>query len=261
MTYGFFRWLDKEMTNEAKVALAGAMKLKEVESLQIANALVALLERIYSYPLLSLRAFLRSASLTLIVTAAFSYEYLNTSRLLAGVWGLIVDGSKAAHLDRTAFLLDVGFYSATLFTNALTDYGSVFLIRECFQRLGGKPVSALLVGATVGMTVVGLGALLRTEILWLYASHIEGPIGLGALQIFARASFVGAAPAAMVFAWLPLFAFAILVIRAITPLSWLVTQVQWALRGCAGNPLKAVGYVAAAIVFLATAGWRIIFRT
>jgi hypothetical protein len=254
-TYGFFRWLDEDATVDAKAALAGAMKLKEFKSLQIANALVALFDKIYSYPLLSLRAFLRSALFTLIVTAAYAYEYLNTSRLLAGVWGSFFDDATYRF-----FLMDVGFYATTLLTNTITDYCSLFLIRECLLRLGGRPIFALFFGAIIGFDVVGLGVLLRTVLVGMYIRQsFEVLTNAGAFWFFAKVSLVATAPAVMVFAWLPLFALGILVIRALTPLSWLVTQVQWALRSCEEHPIRAVGCVAAAIVFFVTAGWRIIF--
>lgn len=217
--------------------------------------MVAVFDKIYTHPLLSPRAFLRSALFTFVVTVAYSYEYFNTSRLLRGLWVLVYDGTKTNSIDETIFKLDVAFYLATFFTNAITDYGSLFLIRRCLIRLGGTPTFALLLGALIGFDVVGLGAILRTLVLGMYASSAEI---LPNWWLFSKASLLVAAPALVVFAWLPLFALGILAIRALTPLSWLVKQVEWALRSCEGHPLKAIGYVAAAIVFVITAGWRLI---
>jgi len=64
-----------------------------------------------------------------------------------------------------------------------------------------------------------------------------------------------------VFVWLPLFALGIVLIRMAAPLSWVVARTQWFLKDGKEHPLKAVGYVAAVIVFVSTAGWQIIFKT
>jgi hypothetical protein len=52
LAYGFFIWLDKEASDEAKAALARTMSLKDYKSEQVASALVEVFDRIYTYPLL-----------------------------------------------------------------------------------------------------------------------------------------------------------------------------------------------------------------
>ena len=63
-------------------------------------------------------------------------------------------------------------------------------------------------------------------------------------------------PAFAVFAWLPLFALGIVTARLLTPLSWIVGRTQWFLKEGKEHPLKAIGYVAAVVVFLGTVGGR-----
>jgi hypothetical protein len=49
-----------------------------------------------------------------------------------------------------------------------------------------------------------------------------------------------------------LFALGVLIVRSLTPLSWIVGRAQWALKEGKEHPLKAIGYVAAIVVFLGT---------
>jgi hypothetical protein len=67
-------------------------------------------------------------------------------------------------------------------------------------------------------------------------------------------------PALAVFTWLPLFAFGILIARSLTPLSWIVGRTQWFLKEGKEHPLKAIGYVAAVVVFLGTVAGRAVFN-
>jgi hypothetical protein len=84
--YGLFHWLDENVSDEAKAALAGAMKLKETDSKQVAAALVTVFDKIYTRPIFAWRAFFRSALFTLVVTIIYTYEYLNLHNVVAGLW-------------------------------------------------------------------------------------------------------------------------------------------------------------------------------
>ena len=68
-------------------------------------------------------------------------------------------------------------------------------------------------------------------------------------------------PALAVFIWLPLFALGILIARLLTPLSLIVGRTQWFLKDGEEHPLKAIGYVAAVVVFLCAVAGRAVFST
>ena len=53
--------------------------------------------------------------------------------------------------------------------------------------------------------------------------------------------------------WLLLFALGILVLRLLSPLLWAAGKVQWFIEQGQYHPVEAVGYVAAAVVFVTTA--------
>ena len=73
-------------------------------------------------------------------------------------------------------------------------------------------------------------------------------------------SLVLSLPAMAVFLWLALFAFGILVVRVPAGLSWAVGKAQWVLKDGTEHGLKAVGYVAAIIVFAIAVALQTIFK-
>jgi hypothetical protein len=144
-----------------------------------------------------------------------------------------------------------------LFVNFLSDYLSLFVIRPLLIRSGTKPVISLVVGAACGVAIVlAANALRIAPILFSedWPWTINMPWGL-----FDNRLFFFAWPALAVFIWLPLLALGIVTIRLLTPLSWLVGRTQWFLKEGKEHPLKAIGYVAAVVVFLGTVAGREIF--
>ena len=73
-----------------------------------------------------------------------------------------------------------------------------------------------------------------------------------------RGSLSFAAPAAIVFAWLPLLVLGILAVRSIGSMGFAVTNVQGLLKDGKEHPLQAAGFVAAFVVFLVSVSWQLI---
>jgi hypothetical protein len=244
--YGAFAWLENDATENAKSALAGAMRLREFDGNQVGLAIVEVFDLLYTRPLLGLRALFRSILFTVVVTAVYSYEHLPQTFSKA-VFGS--DDPTDLHNPYRAFLVGM------LLTNAVTDHVSLFAIRKWLAGWGASPVLGMLFGAFIGLFIVGVGFALRamlTEALSGFAM-LDFDVFKGYLNV----SYYGILPGALVFVWLPLFAFGILAIRAVAPLSWVVTRVQWASKSANEHPLRAVGCVAAGTVFVAAAGWQI----
>src|SRR5215472_2352082 len=86
LAYGFFFWLDKELSDEAKAALARTMIFKDYKKEQVASALVEVFDRIYTYPLLRWRAFFRSLLFTTVVSAIFLFEVMRSYPDFADNW-------------------------------------------------------------------------------------------------------------------------------------------------------------------------------
>lgn len=243
--YQLFHWLDKKASDPAKNALAGTLKIMEYDNKHVASALLEVFDRIYSKPLLHWRALVRSVIFTVVVSVIYGYE-VGVLREMLG-----------PHL-LPSFLV-----------NAISDYVALFLIRRWLLFCGRRPILALTSGTILGGLVVLLGAVVRTFITivmgagWNLTSMIDTEyrefwftITIGVTRMLAFVSV----PAVIVFAWLPLFATAILVIRALHPIAAAVGGVQWFLKGGKEHPLEAIGYVAAAIVFPIAALWQYILK-
>jgi hypothetical protein len=256
--YGLFHWLDENLSDAAKSALARTMKLKDYGKEQVASALVEVFDRIYARPLLSWRAFLRSLLFTTVVSVIYVFEAFGQELSLSGppliFWVLL-----------PAFLF-----------NVFTDYLSLFVIRTLLTRSGTKAVTGLVLGALGGVAIVFVANALRGVALLLMNWNLVMSAYLGegvhdrtwstlhklGVAVIWHAWNMGAQfiwPAIAVFTWLPLLALGILAIRALTPLSLIVAQAQWALKEGDKHPLKATGCVAAVAVFAVTVGLRAVF--
>lgn len=262
--YYFFHWLDEKLSDEAKAALARTMSFKDYKNEQVASALVEVFDRIYTYPLLSWRAFFRSLLFTSVVTAIWIYERDIAVREIVRSTVDWFDEDQGGPIISTSVLLVASFLVSFLF-NSFTDYLSLFVIRPLLIRSGTRPVVRLALGAVSGTVIVVAASMLRIIAviggfhLWLSSQGLgELPLGIPPyLSISANTRFE--APALVVFLWLPLFALGIVTVRLLTPLSWIVGRTQWFLKEGKEHPLKAIGYVAAVVVFLCTATTRVVF--
>ncbi|WP_454652021.1 hypothetical protein [Bradyrhizobium liaoningense] len=231
--YGLFHWLDENASDEAKAALARTMSLYKTE--KVAPALVEIFDQIYTYPLLSWRAFSRSFLFTTAISLIFMFEFRE---------------SPIFPID--SFPLD--FVLRMLAFNVCTDYLALFVVRRVLLRSGTRPVVGLAFGAVSGAAIVIAAHFLRS--LWV-TTFGSGYVNLViALIVFAGWSL----PALVVFVWLPLLALGIVVARLTPPAAWVVGKAQWFLKDGKEHPLKAIGYVAAVVVFLGTAVGRAVFE-
>jgi hypothetical protein len=237
--YGLFHWLDENASDEAKAALARTMRFKDYKNEQVASALVEVFDRIYTYPLLRWRAFFRSLLFTTVVSAIFIFELYR--------YGLYRRGWE----DWEKMLL------IALFFNVLTDYLSLFVIRPLLIRSGTKPVIGLLLGTLTGAAIVLAGRVVLSVSLLFLGEILSSDEDVDV----ASSMIVGttALPAVAVFGWLLLFALGILIARLLMPMSWIVGRTQWFLKEGKEHPLKAIGYVAAVVVFLGTVAGRAVF--
>jgi hypothetical protein len=247
-TYGFFHWLDENASVEATAALARTMSLKDYKSEQVASALVEVFDRIYTYPLLRWRAFFRSFLFTTVVSAVFIFEVVRPRLSI-----FPTDGVQYLWL----------YFMLSLLFNIFSDYLSLFVIRPALIRSGAKPVSGLVLGALLGFAVVWIIRLIAI----ILVSYLEFDLGRQFPNIdLSRFEFekhllydITLLAGLLVFAWLPLFALGILIARLLTPLSWIVGRTQWFLKEGKEHPLKAIGYVAAVVVFVGAVAGRWVF--
>jgi hypothetical protein len=231
-TYGFFHYLDTQASAQAKKAISGWFKPLEYDKAAVAAAVVEIFDRLYTRPLLGWRAALRSAALTMIITAIFLYE-------VAG------------------FLVSRDFMVALFLTNIVTDYISLFIVRRYLLVAGNRPVFALVVGPVLGMCVVTLFTVARQLGLfyWDPAPYdLSEELGWMLDTYFYRMMFLSGLA---VHLWLPLLGFGLLCVTGLNYLMRAIGGMQWFLKRGNDHPLDAVGWVLAAIVFVGTAVIRL----
>jgi hypothetical protein len=156
------------------------------------------------------------------------------------------------------------FTAPYLLFNIVSDYLSLFVIRPLLIRSGTKPVIGLVVGAVSGVAIVLAFNALRYVLMIVWENWIAPDIAIRRelLHYVVPSGLFAAAfawPAMAVFAWLPLFALGILIARLLTPLSWIVGRTQGFLKEGKEHPLKAIGCVAAVVVFVGTVVGRTVF--
>jgi len=73
-SYRFFHWLDQKASGPAKEAFSSWLEPKDYDKAAVAAAIVEVFDHVYTHPLLTLRAFRRSATITLVIAAIVLYE-------------------------------------------------------------------------------------------------------------------------------------------------------------------------------------------
>jgi hypothetical protein len=247
-THGFFHYLDTQASAKAKKAISGWFKPLEYDKVAVAAATVEIFDRLYTRPLLSWRAGLRSAFITTVVTVIFAYEF-STSLMFMFFQGFT--------MARYHVLI---FWMILLLTNIASDYISLFIVRRFLVFGGARPIVALIVGPLLGMFVVVLFTLVRSvgvmeDTIWagidLFQPDFNSTIIIGAFSV------VGSLPAFAVHLWLPLFVFGLLCVNGLNYTMWAIGGMQWFLKRGNEHPLDAVGYVLGAIVFVGAAAARL----
>jgi hypothetical protein len=191
------------------------------------------------------------------VTILYSAAYLSLVKLL---WAIFLGEPLNPNMK-----FGEAFVATIFLSNVLTDYVALFLIRPSLARCGARPVFALILGSVGGMLVISVGAILRSFLLsWHELGWYIATDELTKLRMYPvlwTMQIEDSISAIAVFAWLPLFALGVLLIRAITPLSWIIAKTQWLLKGGQDHPLKAVAIVAAVAVFAIGVVVKTVFRT
>lgn len=247
-TYGFFHWLDKKASGPAKKAISGWLEPKDYDKLGVQAAILEMFDRVYTKPLLSWRAFIRSTLITLIVLFITLYEL----------------GDIYFHL----WLLALGFtavaipYVVNIVINMISDFSALFVIRRWLGKSTLRPIEALIVGPFMGILLVllvlwsrALTQLYLDEITAAYTEFHQNysvdSISKEMWQLFVRGIGEGLTLSALfVHLWLPFFAICVGLVKGLNYVLLATKQVQWFIKRGKDHPLDALGLVAAPLVFL-----------
>lgn len=243
IAFSFFTWLDRELSNDAKAAFASLLHDSE-HNAKMAHAILEAFDTVYTIPLFGWRAAMRSVLFTLAVSIVYSYE----RKLITGLddfydyWDLIL----------TAF-----------WVNVVTDYLSLFLVRAVLKRGGNLPILSAICGTLLAVSFVTLGHCLRVIVYEIAYLHDVSDFGMATIeQEFLgdlKAFFPYAIPALIVFAWIPLLAFGLGLLRLSGGMMPALKITQWLIKDGESHPLKAIGYISGTSVFVLTVFVQMLF--
>jgi hypothetical protein len=237
---GLFHFLDKKASGKAKRAISSWCESRPYDKADAVATLVEIFDRIYTTPLLALRALARSALFSIAVTALIVLKF--------AYWVTFI-GRAEPQLARQ--WLEFVLY------NIASDYLSLFLIRFWLTVAGQRPMFALCIGSLLGVAnvffvyiiidVVTFSIMTRSfyfiyfwQDVWnwyVFMTH------KGANKWFVVSAF-------LVNSWLLLFALGIVVVQLINYFRLATRGVQWFLKRGHDHPLQAIGYVAATVTFV-----------
>jgi hypothetical protein len=255
-TYAVFAWLDSNASDEATQVISSWLHGRSHNKPDLGNLIISAFDRIYTSPLLSFRAFGRSAVISIVVWLLLNF--ISIIRRLAQMYNLSLKG--IGYLDKPLIAVTIVML---LVVAVLCDYLSLFFVRRFLRLAQTRPIMASVISSIIGLVVVAM-CLLLLYIVELLATYWLNPHVLvnGALdQNFVinllnslqfNLSYISTTvlkSAFIVHLWLPLFALSSLVARLMFWLFRAVEWAQWFLKQGDAHPLKAIGIVATIIVF------------
>jgi hypothetical protein len=243
-THGFFLWLDKKASGPAKKAISDWLRPREYDKSAIAAAILELFDRVYTYPLFTWRAFLRSSLITLVVLALFMYEF------------------SLSPFDKAWNFRFTERATYGVLSNVISDYVALFAIRRMLYTNRVTPQRAMLLGPLVGIGIVmSVASLFGFPVLmeksstfftfdtsgWVFGLVWTSNSRFNVLQnTLTAAAFV-------VHLWLPFFALCVGLLKGLNYFLLASNTAQWFLKRGMDHPLEAVGFVAAPLMFLLAA--------
>jgi hypothetical protein len=240
------------ISQKAQAAISSWLQPKDYDKAAVSQAIIELFDRVYSRPLFSWRALGRSAAITTIITLLCLYE----------TWTPVASPSA-----QSVFLLNFIFlYAISFSTNISSDYAGLFLIRHYLVIGRSKPAVAVFLAPLVGILIVMLFYVARDFIISLGYLILFGLparfwdfFGQDVLSLITYRPRGVVLGALLVHLWLPLFAFAVGILRLLNYFRVAVGTAQGLLSAGYSHPMEAIGYVTATIVFSVTVVGKLVF--
>jgi len=251
-TYAVFSWLDNNASEEATKVISSWLHGRSHNKPDLGNLIINAFDSIYSSPLLTSRAFLRSAAISTIIwlLALFVPWVLHVHLTPWDDPRELINGAVYISAFRT--VLSVSF----LFV-VLSDYVSLLFVRQFLDEALIRPITASIASSLLGLIVVAICfvALITTVVFGFF--HVPIPPDMCTLVDYVEvlkyrlipSALKVMAPALIIHLWLPLFALSSLAVRLVFWIFRAVEWAQWFLKQGDAHPLKAIGIVATIIVF------------
>jgi hypothetical protein len=241
--FWLFHYLDKRASGPAKTVIRNWLKSAHYCNAGVSQMILELFDRIYGHPLLSVRSALRSAGISFLIT------------------GLVV--AKFVLEAHTSFVLLLHpLFIAGFVTNTISDYISLFVVRRLLRFGITRPMWSLFWSALAGMFIVSVFFLVRVELVVFLRGEVAMNLSImpyvwsmllldAVSDLFSHSSReLFLLPALAAHLWLPLLGIAVLFIQFVNSFTRSVIKTQWLIKQGRDHPLEAIGYVAAAVVFV-----------
>jgi len=245
--YAVFVWLDKNASGAATRALSGWIKNQAYRSVDVRAAIRSLFYRIYSYPLLRLRAFSRSATISFCVwLVGFALGFLYNLILLG-----YEEFAVAAYVTvNTPLLLQL----------IISDYLSIFVIARVLRSSSRRTTLILIAAFFSGLLIIILSSLISLFSIQILAPRfVHYEVGTEELRKYVAShpykweliTIVAVSiPGMIVHSWLIMVAFGSMVFRLLFYMFEAARWMQWFLKRGSLHPLRAIGIISSAAVFI-----------
>ena len=246
--YWLFSFLERNASLAARRTISDWLKGESYTKEHVSNIAVYVFDRLYTYPLLGWRPIARTA----IISTVLMVIIICTN--MPVLWRLFLRAP-----------VDIGTHWAFwLFKNIVSDYFSLFVVRQWLLIGAKRPLLALTTGPVVGALVVCAVYLAldvaRVSLLesgtfeWVYFwEDVQQYIGF-----FQRhtGNSVITIPAFLIHLWLPLFAAGVMIAQGLNSLRLAAGWAQWFLKNGSKRPFRAIGIIAAVLTFVCVTIFR-----
>jgi hypothetical protein len=251
LIYLLFKWFDNNATAQANRAISAWLKGQPYARPDLRFAIISTFDRLYSFPLLRIRAFIRSAIISSVVLFLHNWVviYLIVKYHISfPFWG----GDDFSLYDLLVpDKSDVIFFVVII----LADYVSLFVVRKYLNFAERNPFLTLFLSMIVGALVVtGTFVLLTGAMAFatigMTVQAIQFTERIMSYSNILQTIILTMLPAFVVHLWLPLFALGAMGVRLLYLVFRTVGWAQWFFKGDNRHPLRAIGRVAAGLVFV-----------
>jgi hypothetical protein len=166
-TYAVFSWLDNNASDEATKVISSWLHGRSRNKPDLGNLIISAFDRVYTSPLLTFRAFGRSAAISLI--SWLLVIFVPRSFSLFGWWNATWEFYKLFFPQFVANILAI----------VVTDYLSLLFVRRFLNFARTNPIAASVSSSAVGLTVVGLGIVIFSFISNVaYSIDVYGTVNI-----------------------------------------------------------------------------------
>jgi hypothetical protein len=258
-TYGLFYWLDKNASAQATRAISAWFRGQAYAKIDLSAAIVGAFDKLYKSPLLSFRAFRRSIAVSIVVYSSSSFLLF----MMAPSWRARFSQPFLSYTDWAGILL------LAVLCFILIDYISLFVVRKCLTIAEHYLMLSLIIAFIAGLFIFLLLYSVMAFIIMIFTAFNHNFLffflSYGIPSYFRNLFYfylndpeklAYLSPMFLVHLWLLLFALGALGTRLLYPIFRIITWAQWFLKQGDRHPMRAIGMVAAALMFIAGGIWK-----